>query len=173
MAPSSGSLGFSTRLSHEILSFLWKGQMSCGNSKVCRWRDIKSWFLDRFTSPDQVWILLVCVFEKGCDCNARGIQQRCSVRSYVLTSVLPFNYWVEQQRVIDNALRLVPDSPTVCLGVNETTRKGEEGAGKKGRKEGKRDRKKGTRGRKSNCFIGCNIESSRCSTKKRDVSAGN
>lgn len=68
------------------------------------------------------------------------------------------HYRVEQQRVKDNALQLVPDSPTVCFGVNETAKRGGK-RGEEGKKKGqrtKRDRKKGTQGRKSNCFIGCN-----------------
>lgn len=47
-------------------------------------------------------------------------------------------------------MRLVPDSPTVCLGVNETTRKG---GGKKEGKKTKETERKGHGGEKVTALL--------------------
>lgn len=67
----------------------------------------------------------------------------------------------------DNALQLVPDSSTVCLGVNETARRG----GKRGEEGKRKDRgqketeRKGHRGEKVTALLAA-IELSCFSTKK-------
>lgn len=129
---------------YAIKFFLFPSEDRCVAATAERVGDVTSRvcfesFHISWSSSSNVVSVCVRVFEKGCECSACGIQQRCSVRSSILKSFLPIDWWVEPHRVKDTASVLEPERPTVCLGVNETTRRGK---GRGERKERRQKRRK-------------------------------